>query len=94
MIHMMFIVHDDGGEDSNKSVKINVVDVCSKLFTVRENASLQERLLDYETNGVIVCKNCGQVRADFSSSLQINTVCITAEHNSGLAKFSSTRSAL
>uniref|UniRef100_A0A672P1U3 Dipeptidyl peptidase 4-like n=1 Tax=Sinocyclocheilus grahami TaxID=75366 RepID=A0A672P1U3_SINGR len=78
----MFILHDDGGgEDSNKSVKINVADVCSKLFTVRENASLQERLLDYETNGVIACKNCGQVRADFSSSLPINTLCITAEHN-------------
>ncbi len=87
-------MHDDGGEDRYKSVQINVVDVCSKLFTIRENASLQERLLDYETNGVMACMNCGQVRADFSSSLQINTVCITAGHKSGLVKFISPRSEL
>lgn len=68
-LYTMFIVHNDGGEDSNKSVKINVVDVCSKLITVRENASLQERLLDYETNGVIACKKCGQVCANFGTSL-------------------------
>ncbi len=87
-------MHDDGGEDSNKAVKMNSIDVCSELFTVRENASLQERLLDYETNGVMACKTCGQVRDDFSSSLQINTVCITAEHKSGLVKFISPRSEL
>uniref|UniRef100_A0A671SMW2 RNA helicase n=1 Tax=Sinocyclocheilus anshuiensis TaxID=1608454 RepID=A0A671SMW2_9TELE len=76
------IVFVCSGEDIEKIENmhhVNVTPQFSKLFTVRENASLQERLLDYETNGVIACKNCGQVRADFSSSLQINTVCITAE---------------
>lgn len=51
------------GEDIEKIENmhhVNVTPQFSKLFTVRENASLQERLLDYETNGVIACKNCGQ----------------------------------
>nr|AYN78121.1 melanoma differentiation-associated protein 5 [Pimephales promelas] len=39
---------------------VNVTEQFRKLFIVRENASLQERLLDYETNGVIACKKCGQ----------------------------------
>lgn len=33
----------------------------SKLFNRTENTSLLERLLDYETNGFIACKKCGQV---------------------------------
>uniref|UniRef100_A0A8C1XF74 RNA helicase n=1 Tax=Cyprinus carpio TaxID=7962 RepID=A0A8C1XF74_CYPCA len=51
------------GEDIEKIENmhhVNVTTQFSKLITVRENASLQERLLDYETNGVIACKNCGQ----------------------------------
>lgn len=36
---------------------------CSQLFIQRENTTLQERLLDYETNGFIACKTCGQVNA-------------------------------
>uniref|UniRef100_A0AAR2J5V5 RNA helicase n=1 Tax=Pygocentrus nattereri TaxID=42514 RepID=A0AAR2J5V5_PYGNA len=39
---------------------VNVTPVFKDLFTVRENTSLQERLLDYEANGVIACKRCGQ----------------------------------
>ncbi|XP_057192473.1 interferon-induced helicase C domain-containing protein 1 isoform X1 [Triplophysa rosa] len=39
---------------------VNVTNQFSKLFIVRENTSLQERLLDYETNGVIACKHCGR----------------------------------
>ncbi|XP_067300684.1 interferon-induced helicase C domain-containing protein 1 [Pseudorasbora parva] len=39
---------------------VNVTEQFRKLFTVRENTSLQERLLDYETNGVLACKKCGQ----------------------------------
>uniref|UniRef100_A0A8C2JFD7 RNA helicase n=1 Tax=Cyprinus carpio TaxID=7962 RepID=A0A8C2JFD7_CYPCA len=57
------------GEDIEKIENmhhVNVTTQFSKLITVRENASLQERLLDYETNGVIACKNCGQVCADFT----------------------------
>ncbi|XP_066542389.1 interferon-induced helicase C domain-containing protein 1 isoform X2 [Hoplias malabaricus] len=39
---------------------VNVTQAFKELFTVRENTSLQERLLDYEANGVIACKQCGQ----------------------------------
>ncbi|KAI5107256.1 interferon-induced helicase C domain-containing protein 1 [Silurus meridionalis] len=39
---------------------VNVTEAFRKLFTVRENTTLQERLLDYEANGVIACKNCGE----------------------------------
>ncbi|MED6279410.1 hypothetical protein CHARACLAT_000577 [Characodon lateralis] len=40
--------------------KVNVTAQFRKLFIQRENTSLQERRLDYETNGVIACKACGQ----------------------------------
>ncbi|XP_061579566.1 interferon-induced helicase C domain-containing protein 1 [Cololabis saira] len=40
--------------------RVNVTKEFSKLFNQRENTSLQERLLDYETNGIIACKECGQ----------------------------------
>uniref|UniRef100_A0A8B9RDK6 RNA helicase n=1 Tax=Astyanax mexicanus TaxID=7994 RepID=A0A8B9RDK6_ASTMX len=39
---------------------VNVTPAFRELFTVRENTTLQERLLDYEANGVIACKSCGQ----------------------------------
>ncbi|XP_055072251.2 interferon-induced helicase C domain-containing protein 1 [Misgurnus anguillicaudatus] len=38
---------------------VNVSETFSTLFIRRENVSLQERQLDYETNGVIACKKCG-----------------------------------
>ncbi|XP_040003698.1 interferon-induced helicase C domain-containing protein 1 [Xiphias gladius] len=40
--------------------RVNVTSQFGKLFIQRENTSLQERLLDYETNGFIACKDCGQ----------------------------------
>ncbi|XP_014831621.1 PREDICTED: interferon-induced helicase C domain-containing protein 1 [Poecilia mexicana] len=40
--------------------RVNVTQQFRKLFIQRENASLQERRLDYETNGVIACSGCGQ----------------------------------
>lgn len=40
--------------------RVNVTTQFSNLFIQRENTSLQERLLDYETNGFIACKDCGQ----------------------------------
>ncbi|XP_061649242.1 interferon-induced helicase C domain-containing protein 1 [Phyllopteryx taeniolatus] len=39
---------------------VNVSSEFSELFIQKENTSLQERLLDYETNGSIACKDCGQ----------------------------------
>ncbi|KAM6985025.1 interferon-induced helicase C domain-containing protein 1 [Aplochiton taeniatus] len=40
--------------------RVNVSEKFSELFSQRENTSLQERLLDYETNGVVACKDCGK----------------------------------
>ncbi|CAG5865553.1 unnamed protein product [Menidia menidia] len=40
--------------------RVNVTPTFSQLFIQRENTTLQERLLDYETNGTIACKECGQ----------------------------------
>uniref|UniRef100_UPI0037E8CDDB interferon-induced helicase C domain-containing protein 1 n=1 Tax=Semicossyphus pulcher TaxID=241346 RepID=UPI0037E8CDDB len=40
--------------------KVNVTSQFSDLFIQTENTRLQERLLDYETNGFISCKHCGQ----------------------------------
>ncbi|XP_061091079.1 interferon-induced helicase C domain-containing protein 1 isoform X2 [Conger conger] len=38
---------------------VNVTDDFKELFIVRENTSLQERLLGYNTNSTIACKGCG-----------------------------------
>ncbi|XP_043987484.1 interferon-induced helicase C domain-containing protein 1 isoform X1 [Gambusia affinis] len=40
--------------------RVNVTQEFRNLFIQRENVSLQERRLDYETNGVIACSGCGQ----------------------------------
>ncbi|XP_060786102.1 interferon-induced helicase C domain-containing protein 1 isoform X2 [Neoarius graeffei] len=51
------------GEDIEiieKMHHVNVTEAFRKLFTVKENMALQERLLDYEANGIIACKKCGQ----------------------------------
>ncbi|XP_068613059.1 interferon-induced helicase C domain-containing protein 1-like [Brachionichthys hirsutus] len=39
--------------------RVNLTPQFSKLFILRENTTLVERLLDYETNGYIACKDCG-----------------------------------
>ncbi|XP_034742416.1 interferon-induced helicase C domain-containing protein 1 [Etheostoma cragini] len=39
--------------------RVNVTPEFSQLFIKRENTTLQERLLDYETNYFIACKDCG-----------------------------------
>ncbi|KAM7407510.1 hypothetical protein PAMA_003301 [Pampus argenteus] len=51
------------GEDIQKidtMHRVNVSSQFSKLFIQRENTTLQERHLDYETNSFIACKDCGQ----------------------------------
>uniref|UniRef100_A0A3B4YXX5 RNA helicase n=1 Tax=Stegastes partitus TaxID=144197 RepID=A0A3B4YXX5_9TELE len=40
--------------------KVNVTSEFCDLFIQRENPTLQQRLLDYETNASIACKQCGQ----------------------------------
>lgn len=41
-------------------------DVCClffrSLYHTRENKTLQDKHADYQTNGEIICKDCGQVR--------------------------------
>lgn len=32
------------------------------LYHIRENKALQDKHADYQTNGEIICKDCGQVR--------------------------------
>uniref|UniRef100_A0A8C2L4Q4 RNA helicase n=1 Tax=Cyprinus carpio TaxID=7962 RepID=A0A8C2L4Q4_CYPCA len=44
------------------------------------NASLQERLLDYETNGVIACKNCGQQWGSMMLYKSIECPCLHIKH--------------
>ncbi|KAL0963791.1 hypothetical protein UPYG_G00313630 [Umbra pygmaea] len=43
-----------------KMHRVNVKPQFRELFIQRENTSLAERLLDYDTNGFIACKECGQ----------------------------------
>ncbi|XP_076602471.1 interferon-induced helicase C domain-containing protein 1 [Chaetodon auriga] len=40
--------------------RVNVTSQFCELFIQRENTTLQQRLLDYETNGSIACKDCGR----------------------------------
>nr|QGS83882.1 MDA5 [Bostrychus sinensis] len=40
--------------------RVNLSPQFSKLYMVKENPALQERHLDYETNGSIACQDCGQ----------------------------------
>lgn len=40
--------------------RVNLTPEFRNLFIQRENTTLQERLLDYETNGFIACKTCGK----------------------------------
>lgn len=38
-----------------------LLDNFRELYTVRENKALQKKFVDYQTNGEIICKTCGQV---------------------------------
>ncbi|KAF7668812.1 hypothetical protein LDENG_00285850 [Lucifuga dentata] len=40
--------------------RVNVSTQFCELYIQRENTTLQERLVDYETNSFIACKDCGQ----------------------------------
>uniref|UniRef100_A0A671Y2M4 RNA helicase n=1 Tax=Sparus aurata TaxID=8175 RepID=A0A671Y2M4_SPAAU len=40
--------------------RVNLTPQFRELFIQRENTTLQERHLDYETNGYIACKKCGE----------------------------------
>ncbi|XP_076119648.1 interferon-induced helicase C domain-containing protein 1 isoform X1 [Alosa pseudoharengus] len=55
---------------------VNVTPRFRDLFTVQENASLQERLLDYEANGVIACKDCGHKWGSMMLYKSIDVPCL------------------
>uniref|UniRef100_A0A8C7AGG4 Interferon-induced helicase C domain-containing protein 1 n=1 Tax=Neovison vison TaxID=452646 RepID=A0A8C7AGG4_NEOVI len=51
------------GEDIHvieKMHHVNMTPVFKELYTVRENKALQKKFVDYQTNGEIICKTCGQ----------------------------------
>lgn len=56
--------------------RVNVTPQFRKLFIQRENVSLQERRLDYETNGVIACKDCGQTWGSMMMYRAIELPCL------------------
>ncbi|XP_015225886.1 PREDICTED: interferon-induced helicase C domain-containing protein 1 [Cyprinodon variegatus] len=56
--------------------KVNVTQQFRKLFIQRENVSLQERRLDYETNGVIACRGCGQTWGSMMMYRGIDLPCL------------------
>lgn len=39
---------------------VNMTQEFKKLYFTRENKALQKKFADYQTNGEIICKNCGQ----------------------------------
>ncbi|XP_004428316.1 PREDICTED: interferon-induced helicase C domain-containing protein 1 [Ceratotherium simum simum] len=39
---------------------VNMTQEFKKLYIVRENEALKSKFADYQTNGEIICKNCGQ----------------------------------
>uniref|UniRef100_A0A4W4HNK9 RNA helicase n=1 Tax=Electrophorus electricus TaxID=8005 RepID=A0A4W4HNK9_ELEEL len=59
---------------------VNVTTAFRELFTVRENTSLQERFLDYEANGVIACKQCGQQWGSMMLYKSIECPCLHIKH--------------
>lgn len=45
------------------------------LYRTRENKTLQNKHADYQTNGEIICKDCGQVRKNLFSCFCV-VVCV------------------
>ncbi|KAM6934329.1 interferon-induced helicase C domain-containing protein 1 [Xenentodon cancila] len=60
--------------------RVNVTKEFSKLFNRRENTTLQERLLDYETNGIIACKDCGQIWGSMMMYRGIECPCLNVKN--------------
>lgn len=61
-LQLIIYAYDDNGDNHDHYHEGSDILLDSrKLFAVKENMALQERLLDYEANGIIACKKCGQV---------------------------------
>ncbi|XP_053352532.1 interferon-induced helicase C domain-containing protein 1 [Clarias gariepinus] len=71
------------GEDIEiieKMHHVNVTEAFKKLFIVRENTTLQEKLLDCEANGIIACKKCGQRWGSMMLYKSIECPCLHIKH--------------
>ncbi|XP_062313974.1 interferon-induced helicase C domain-containing protein 1 [Osmerus eperlanus] len=60
--------------------RVNVSAQFGELFIKRENTSLRERMLDYETNLVIACKDCGQEWGSMMLFRGIDCPCLHIKH--------------
>ncbi|XP_041858379.1 interferon-induced helicase C domain-containing protein 1 isoform X2 [Melanotaenia boesemani] len=63
-----------------KMHRVNVTPQFRKLFIQKENTALQERLLDYETNGSIACKDCGQLWGSMMMYRGIECPCLNVKN--------------
>ncbi|XP_041117899.1 interferon-induced helicase C domain-containing protein 1 isoform X2 [Polyodon spathula] len=64
-------------EDSHH---VNVTEAFKELFVVRENKSLQKRLLDYQVNGDIECKHCTQTWGTMMLHRGVECPCLGLKH--------------
>lgn len=64
-------------EDSHH---VNVTEAFKELFVVRENKSLQKRLLDYQVNGDIECKHCTQTWGTMMLHRGVECPCLGIRH--------------
>ncbi|XP_037542350.1 interferon-induced helicase C domain-containing protein 1 [Nematolebias whitei] len=71
------------GEDINiiENVhRVNATPQFKELVILRENTALQERRLDYEVNGVIACKDCGQTWGSMMMYRGIECPCLNVKN--------------
>uniref|UniRef100_A0A7N8YHN4 RNA helicase n=1 Tax=Mastacembelus armatus TaxID=205130 RepID=A0A7N8YHN4_9TELE len=60
--------------------RVNVTAQFSKRFIRRENTSRKEQLLDYEVNGFIACKDCGQKWGSIMSYRGVECPCLDVKN--------------
>uniref|UniRef100_A0A3Q1BDC2 RNA helicase n=1 Tax=Amphiprion ocellaris TaxID=80972 RepID=A0A3Q1BDC2_AMPOC len=60
--------------------RVNVTSQFCELFIQRENPTFQERLLDYETNSFIACKQCGQTWGSMMVYRGIDCPCLDVKN--------------
>nr|XP_061812180.1 interferon-induced helicase C domain-containing protein 1-like isoform X1 [Nerophis lumbriciformis]XP_061812181.1 interferon-induced helicase C domain-containing protein 1-like isoform X1 [Nerophis lumbriciformis] len=60
--------------------RVNVSPHFSELYIRKGNVALEERLLDYETNGTVACKNCGQDWGSMMVYRSIDRPCLSLKN--------------
>uniref|UniRef100_A0AAV2K4T9 RLR CTR domain-containing protein n=1 Tax=Knipowitschia caucasica TaxID=637954 RepID=A0AAV2K4T9_KNICA len=56
--------------------RVNLSEAFGKLFMIKENNTLRERNLDYEVNGSIACKKCGNPWGSMMNYRGLNCPCL------------------